>query len=179
MTFARPDHRPPPPQKKPYTMLKESSEELEGNDRYEGICVDLIEELSKALQFNYTIRLTPDNAPGKYDEQNGTWNGMIGELLEGRADLAIADLTITFEREAVVDFTMQFMNLGQSSVGPRTFITDQSLYSMTVVQSDGHRGRRGAKWMDFYTAFVERRSGVSQNILTNKSNTHEDEPHND
>ena len=94
-------------------MLKASSEELEGNDRYEGICVDLIEELSRALQFNYTLRVTPDNAPGKFDEKTGRWNGMIGELLDGSADLAIADLTITFEREAVVDFTMQFMNLGQ------------------------------------------------------------------
>lgn len=31
---------------------------------------------------------------------------MIKELLESRADMAIADLTITFEREQVVDFTM-------------------------------------------------------------------------
>lgn len=30
-----------------------------------------------------------------------------------RADLAIADLTITYEREHAVDFTMPFMNLGK------------------------------------------------------------------
>ena len=94
-------------------MLKESSEKLEGNDRYEGICVDLMAELSRKLQFNYTIRLAPDNAPGSLNEKTGRWTGMIGELLEARADLAIADLTITFQREEVVDFTMQFMNLGQ------------------------------------------------------------------
>lgn len=29
------------------------------------------------------------------------WDGMIKELLEQRADLAIADLTITFDREQV------------------------------------------------------------------------------
>ena len=29
-----------------------------------------------------------------------------------KADLAIADLTITYEREQAVDFTMPFMNLG-------------------------------------------------------------------
>lgn len=39
---------------------------------------------------------------------------MIRELLEQRADLAVADLTITFEREQAVDFTMPFMNLGVS-----------------------------------------------------------------
>lgn len=29
------------------------------------------------------------------------WDGMVRELLEQRADLAIADLTITFDREQV------------------------------------------------------------------------------
>ncbi len=33
-------------------------------------------------------------------------------LLSQKADLAIADLTITYEREQAVDFTMPFMNLG-------------------------------------------------------------------
>lgn len=37
---------------------------------------------------------------------------MVRELLEQRADLAIGDLTITYEREAVIDFSMPFMNLG-------------------------------------------------------------------
>ncbi|KAG8174237.1 hypothetical protein JTE90_013161, partial [Oedothorax gibbosus] len=30
----------------------------------------------------------------------------------GKTDLAIADFTITYEREQVVDFTMPFMNFG-------------------------------------------------------------------
>jgi hypothetical protein len=38
------------------------------------------------------------------------WDGMIKELLDQRADVAIADLTITYQREQVVDFTMPFMN---------------------------------------------------------------------
>lgn len=39
---------------------------------------------------------------------------MVRELLEQRADLAIGDLTITYEREQSVDFTMPFMSLGIS-----------------------------------------------------------------
>ena len=38
----------------------------------------------------------------------------MGELLAQKADLAIADLTITYEREQAVDFSMPFMNLGIS-----------------------------------------------------------------
>jgi hypothetical protein len=34
-------------------------------------------------------------------------------LLFQRADLAICDLTITHEREQLIDFTMPFMNLGE------------------------------------------------------------------
>lgn len=33
-----------------------------------------------------------------------------------KADLAVGDLTITYEREQGVDFTMPFMNLGGSSL---------------------------------------------------------------
>jgi hypothetical protein len=33
-----------------------------------------------------------------------------------KADLAIADLTITYEREQAVDFTMPFMNLGKKEI---------------------------------------------------------------
>lgn len=38
------------------------------------------------------------------------WDGMVRELLEQRADVAIGDLTITYEREHVVDFTMPFVS---------------------------------------------------------------------
>uniref|UniRef100_A0A0A1XQS4 Glutamate receptor 1 n=2 Tax=Zeugodacus cucurbitae TaxID=28588 RepID=A0A0A1XQS4_ZEUCU len=98
----------------PYCMRKESAVPLTGNDQFEGYVVDLIHEISKALGFNYKIQLVPDGNYGSFNKQNGEWNGMIRELLEQRADLAVADLTITFEREQAVDFTMPFMNLGVS-----------------------------------------------------------------
>ncbi|XP_064079193.1 glutamate receptor ionotropic, kainate 2-like isoform X3 [Macrobrachium nipponense] len=96
----------------PYNMLRETSEQMTGNDRYEGFCVDLIQEISEILGFNYTVKLADDGQHGKYEEKRKRWNGMIGELLDQRADLAIGDLTITYEREQVVDFTMPWMNLG-------------------------------------------------------------------
>ena len=37
---------------------------------------------------------------------------LVQKLPFQKADLAIADLTITYEREQAVDFTMPFMNLG-------------------------------------------------------------------
>src|SRR5581483_5624595 len=59
----------------PYTMLRDSATERLGNERYEGFCIDLIEELSQILHFRYTFRLVSDKKWG--NEVNGTWNGMI------------------------------------------------------------------------------------------------------
>ncbi|XP_075047136.1 glutamate receptor ionotropic, kainate 4 isoform X4 [Mixophyes fleayi] len=97
----------------PYLMLKSNHQELEGNDRYEGFCVDMLKELSKILHFNYKIRLVADGLYG-VPELNGSWTGMVGELISRKADLAVAGLTITAEREKVIDFSKPFMTLGIS-----------------------------------------------------------------
>ena len=51
---------------------------------YYGYCVDFLEYLTKALTipFNYELRLVADNKYGA-KESNGSWNGMIGELING------------------------------------------------------------------------------------------------
>ncbi|XP_049569238.1 glutamate receptor ionotropic, kainate 4 isoform X4 [Orcinus orca] len=102
----------------PYLMLKGNHQEMEGNDRYEGFCVDMLKELAEILRFNYKIRLVGDGVYG-VPEANGTWTGMVGELIarvrkEQKADLAVAGLTITAEREKVIDFSKPFMTLGIS-----------------------------------------------------------------
>ncbi|ELK30299.1 Glutamate receptor, ionotropic kainate 4 [Myotis davidii] len=97
----------------PYLMLKGNHQEMEGNDRYEGFCVDMLKELAEILRFNYRIRLVGDGVYG-VPEANGTWTGMVGELITRKADLAVAGLTITAEREKVIDFSKPFMTLGIS-----------------------------------------------------------------
>ncbi|XP_037738141.1 glutamate receptor ionotropic, kainate 4 isoform X1 [Chelonia mydas] len=97
----------------PYLMLKGNHQALEGNDRYEGFCVDMLKELAEILHFNYKIRLVGDGVYG-VPEVNGTWTGMVGELIARKADLAVAGLTITAEREKVIDFSKPFMTLGIS-----------------------------------------------------------------
>nr|XP_037280397.1 glutamate receptor ionotropic, kainate 2-like [Rhipicephalus microplus] len=95
----------------PYVMEKGPSKKMVGNDRFEGFCVDLLREMSRLLGFHYQLRLVRDGAYGIRDS-HGHWNGMVRELLDMEADLAIGDLTITYAREAVIDFTMPFMTLG-------------------------------------------------------------------
>lgn len=96
----------------PYAMLVDDYQKLglTDNDIYEGYCIDLIKEISQVLGFKYNIKLVDDHKYGSFSK--GEWNGMVRELMDGKSDLAVADLTINYEREAVVDFSMPFMNLG-------------------------------------------------------------------
>ncbi|CAH2982563.1 unnamed protein product [Chilo suppressalis] len=113
----------------PYCMRKEASEKLTGNAQFEGYAIDLIHEISKILGFNYTFKLAPDGRYGSQNRETKEWDGMIRELLEQRADVAIADLTITYDREQVVDFTMPFMNLGISVLYRKPIKQPPNLFS--------------------------------------------------
>ncbi|CAO1385800.1 unnamed protein product [Diamesa tonsa] len=113
----------------PYCMVKETMLRLDGNDRYEGFGVDIIQKLSEMLGFNYTFKEQQDGAYGAYIKETGEWNGMIREIRDDRADLAITDLTITSERESGADFTMPFMNLGISILFQKPQKEPPSLFS--------------------------------------------------
>ena len=62
-------------QSDPYFMLKESSKSLSGNDRFEGFVVDVIDEVSKLLGFNYILQVVGDSNYGSYNPETGEWNG--------------------------------------------------------------------------------------------------------
>ncbi|XP_054890004.1 glutamate receptor 3b isoform X1 [Poeciliopsis prolifica] len=98
----------------PYVMYKKNYLHLEGNDRYEGYCVDLASEIAKHVGIKYKLSIVMDGKYGARDPETKTWNGMVGELVYGRADIAVAPLTITLVREEVIDFSKPFMSLGIS-----------------------------------------------------------------
>ncbi|XP_053363167.1 glutamate receptor 4a isoform X2 [Clarias gariepinus] len=98
----------------PYVMLKKNWEMYEGNDQFEGYCVDLVSEIAKHIGIKYKISIVPDGKYGARDPETKIWNGMVGELVYGKAEIAVAPLTITLVREEVIDFSKPFMSLGIS-----------------------------------------------------------------
>uniref|UniRef100_A0A061QLK3 Putative glutamate receptor n=1 Tax=Cupiennius salei TaxID=6928 RepID=A0A061QLK3_CUPSA len=113
----------------PYAMLRVSSKLMKGNDRYEGYGIDLLDALAEKLHFSYEIHPVKD---GKYGRQNPVtleWDGMIGEVVNGEADLAIADLTINSARLKGVDFTLPFMQTGISILFKKPTQKVTSLFS--------------------------------------------------
>ncbi|NXO77893.1 GRIK3 protein, partial [Sitta europaea] len=107
---------------------RKSDTALFGNDRFEGYCIDLLKELAIILGFSYEIRLVEDGKYGAQDEK-GQWNGMIKELIDHKADLAVAPLTITHVREKAIDFSKPFMTLGVSILYRKPNGTNPSVFS--------------------------------------------------
>lgn len=66
----------------PYGMLKDSSEQLFGNDRFEGFGIDLIHELSLMLGFKYIFQLQDDGDYGSINNETKEWSGMIRKLID-------------------------------------------------------------------------------------------------
>lgn len=66
----------------PYLVEKKSSDgkPLFGNDRFEGYSVDLIDGISKLLNFSYEFYLVADNRYGSYNPATKQWDGLIREL---------------------------------------------------------------------------------------------------
>uniref|UniRef100_A0A0X3NGZ5 Glutamate receptor ionotropic, kainate 2 n=1 Tax=Schistocephalus solidus TaxID=70667 RepID=A0A0X3NGZ5_SCHSO len=107
---------------KPFVMYKgqltaNGEKSIDPKD-WHGFCIDLLNECAAALQFNYTVHPVADGTYGSATIINGieVWDGIIGELQFKKADLAVAMLTINYEREKVIDFTTPFMNLGVSII---------------------------------------------------------------
>jgi len=96
-----------------------------GNDGYEGFIKDLIEEISKAQGFSYELQLSVDNKYGV--ENGGNWSGLVGMLQRGEIDMIAADLTVTWTRMSVIDFSKPFL---ASSL--TLLLKDPAEYSFTL-----------------------------------------------
>ncbi|XP_038074053.1 glutamate receptor ionotropic, NMDA 1-like [Patiria miniata] len=81
-----------------------------------GYCIDLLQVLSKELNFTIDLHQVQDGTYGDYEKVNGTekkrWNGMIGELVDGKADMIMAPLTINNERARFIDFSKPYKYQG-------------------------------------------------------------------
>ncbi|XP_071645156.1 NMDA receptor 1 [Temnothorax longispinosus] len=83
-----------------------------------GYCVDLLKELAKMINFTYSLALSPDGQFGSYVIKNTSvggkkeWTGLIGEIVNERADMIVAPLTINPERAEFIEFSKPFKYQG-------------------------------------------------------------------
>lgn len=100
-------------QSAPYEMLKESSEQLEGNNRYEGFGIELIDELAKINEFNYTFEIQADGVYGSYDKNTGKWNGMMEKVMDGVIIVYISldKMSNTYNAGCLVIISTDFLSI--------------------------------------------------------------------
>ncbi|TPP58897.1 Glutamate receptor ionotropic kainate 2 [Fasciola gigantica] len=98
---------------------------------WQGFCIDLLNYISRDLNFSYTINLVPDSTYGnsKIIDGEEVWDGMVKELSLHKADLAVGSFTITYDRDRVIDFTTPFMYLGISIIYRRPEDKESHLFS--------------------------------------------------
>ena len=64
-------------------MLKgDSKTSSNQTQEFEGLSIDILEEMRKNLGFNYRIYLAPDGKFGVKDRLTGKWNGVVKEIIE-------------------------------------------------------------------------------------------------
>ena len=76
-----------------------------------GHSIDLLQLLAKDLNFNPHVHAVEDGFYGI--NVNGTWNGVVGELLRNKAEFAAAPLTVSKIRSGVVDFVAPSIQVSQ------------------------------------------------------------------
>ncbi|KAI6185504.1 Protein CBR-GLR-7 [Aphelenchoides besseyi] len=100
---------------------------------FQGYCIDLIEMIRKELKFTYELYLVPDGKFGSM-EQTGNWNGMIGQLVSGEADIALGPISQISEREVDVDFTTPFYDLVGTAILMRRTEVEYSLFKFLMAR---------------------------------------------
>ncbi|KZC07022.1 Glutamate receptor, ionotropic kainate 2, partial [Dufourea novaeangliae] len=105
-----------------------------GKEMWEGYCIDFIEKLSKEMQFDYDLIIPEDRQFGK-KLPNGQWDGLIGDLAKGETDIVVAALTMTSEREEIIDFVAPYFEQSGILIVIRKPVRKPSLFKfMTVLK---------------------------------------------
>ena len=101
-----------------------------------GYSVDLLNHLSNILGFTVDLYLVEDSKYGGYNPSTGMYNGMVGDILNSKATMAIAGLTINTDRLRYIDFTAPFMRAEIGIITLKT-VKEKSYFNLDFIASLG------------------------------------------
>ncbi|XP_001640415.2 uncharacterized protein LOC5520475 isoform X2 [Nematostella vectensis] len=70
-----------------------------------GFVIDILISLERDLDFKAEVYIVEDGKYGVYDRNSKRWCGMIGDLIDGKAELALTSLELSLAREEVIDYS--------------------------------------------------------------------------
>ena len=79
--------------------------------------------------------IAPDGTYGQPDEA-GNWNGLVGELVNRRADMGIGAISVMAERENVIDYTVPYYDLVGITILMKKVKVPTSLFKFLSVLED-------------------------------------------
>ena len=82
------------------------------------------------MNFDYKVVIASNNSYGK--NRNGVWSGLVGDLVSGAIDISVATLTMTTEREEVIDFVSPYYDQSGISILLRKPQPDTSVFKFLV-----------------------------------------------
>lgn len=105
----------------------------------------VLDELTQSL--NFTLELVSEVYEyGMWNKENQTWSGVMGEIVSGRADFAIVDMSMTSLRVRYVDFTLPLI------------ISKNSLFVKEP-------GICGVKWFGYLQVYIDKIKNITKNCV--------------
>lgn len=101
-----------------------------------GFSIDMLNSLREEMEFEYEIHVVKDLKYGDI-HKDGSWDGLVGELLAKRADVVVATLQVTADREKVIDFTVPYFDLAGISAVVKKHRETSSLWKFLIVMELG------------------------------------------
>ncbi|KAK3577736.1 hypothetical protein CHS0354_005828 [Potamilus streckersoni] len=93
--------------------FKDGIDKMEGYYRTfccEGLVMDILQKISKELKFDFVVFFKNDSSYGNL--VNGTWTGMVGNVLSGTADIIAGALSMNSSKMNAISFTHSFYHSG-------------------------------------------------------------------
>ena len=85
------------------TNIMQGYVDIDSNDQYSGMFIEILQDLARNLNFTYNIVLPKDTRWGNL-LANGSWNGLIGEIDRREIDFIVGPLARNQYREQVMDY---------------------------------------------------------------------------
>jgi hypothetical protein len=79
---------------------------IKSDGKYSGVCIDILESLSRDVGFKYNLTERTDGVFGICND--GKWNGMVEDIVDGDMDLAVQTFSWTEDRSEAVDYLPPF-----------------------------------------------------------------------